>query len=215
MPSTCAICKLKTYRQVDEILCGFCHKLYHEKCLEKNEKELEKYRILTPTRKKAWSCDACTKKDRDAGNTLNAEELFHLPELTGERVRENPPETRCRGRKFEAKTEVYSTFVWHFVDAEGWRDSLLSLPKKWLSTTEATDEHGFPEDLPKVPVPPLEQTMAEYLRLLEPILTVQHHERVRAIVKQFTAPTGLGPILQEYLNEKREAEANWVSAVNR
>ncbi|XP_055678973.1 choline O-acetyltransferase [Lutzomyia longipalpis] len=51
--------------------------------------------------------------------------------------------------------------------------------------------------------------MTEYLRLLEPILTAQHHERVKAIVKQFTAPTGLGPILQEYLIEKREAEANW------
>lgn len=52
--------------------------------------------------------------------------------------------------------------------------------------------------------------MTEYLRLLEPILTSQHHERVKGIVKQFTAPTGLGPILQQYLIDKREEEANWV-----
>uniref|UniRef100_A0A1B0EZJ6 Choline O-acetyltransferase n=1 Tax=Phlebotomus papatasi TaxID=29031 RepID=A0A1B0EZJ6_PHLPP len=51
--------------------------------------------------------------------------------------------------------------------------------------------------------------MTEYLRLLEPILTSQHHERVKGIVKQFTAPTGLGPILQQYLIDKREEEANW------
>ena len=27
----------------------------------------------------------------------------------------------------------------------GWRDSILSLPKKWLSVSGATDEFGFPE----------------------------------------------------------------------
>lgn len=26
----------------------------------------------------------------------------------------------------------------------GWKDSILSLPKKWLSTSEDTDEYGFP-----------------------------------------------------------------------
>lgn len=27
----------------------------------------------------------------------------------------------------------------------GWRDSILSLPKKWLSVSGATDDFGFPE----------------------------------------------------------------------
>jgi hypothetical protein len=27
----------------------------------------------------------------------------------------------------------------------GWKDSILSLPKKWLSQTSDTDEYGFPE----------------------------------------------------------------------
>lgn len=52
--------------------------------------------------------------------------------------------------------------------------------------------------------------MTEYLRVLEPIITPQHHEKVKGIVKQFTAPNGLGPILQQALLEKREVEDNWV-----
>lgn len=68
------------------------------------------------------------------------------------------------------------------------------------------------QDLPKVPVPPLEQTLSEYLRILEPVLTHQQHDKTKLIVKNFT--NGLGPILQEYLQEKRENEDNWVSNIN-
>lgn len=63
--------------------------------------------------------------------------------------------------------------------------------------------------LPKVPVPALDQTMAEYLRVLQPIATPQQLERTRAIIKQFTAPNGLGMTLQQYLLDKQEAEDNW------
>lgn len=52
--------------------------------------------------------------------------------------------------------------------------------------------------------------MAEYLRVLEPVLSHQEHERTKAIVKQFASSSGLGPILHQYLVDKREAEDNWV-----
>lgn len=52
--------------------------------------------------------------------------------------------------------------------------------------------------------------MSEYLRALEPVLTQQQHDRTKAIVKQFCAPSGMGPTLHQYLVEKREAEDNWV-----
>uniref|UniRef100_A0A182F6G1 Choline O-acetyltransferase n=1 Tax=Anopheles albimanus TaxID=7167 RepID=A0A182F6G1_ANOAL len=61
--------------------------------------------------------------------------------------------------------------------------------------------------LPKVPVPTVEQTMAEYLRVLQPIVTAQQHERTKTIVKQFSAT--IAPALQEYLLQKRESEDNW------
>ncbi len=58
-------------------------------------------------------------------------------------------------------------------------------------------------------MPPLEQTLTEYLRILEPVLTQQQHDKTKMIVKNFIS--GLGQILQEYLQEKRENEDNWVS----
>ncbi|GAB0091489.1 hypothetical protein DMENIID0001_106750 [Sergentomyia squamirostris] len=75
MPSACDICKLKTYREVDAILCGSCHKLYHGKCLGMSEKELEEYRTLTPTRKQAWSCDACIKEKKDAAAAFDVNKV--------------------------------------------------------------------------------------------------------------------------------------------
>ncbi|KAI8130758.1 Choline O-acetyltransferase [Lucilia cuprina] len=64
--------------------------------------------------------------------------------------------------------------------------------------------------LPKVPVPPLEQTMADYIRALEPITTPAQLERTKAIIKEFTAPNGLGPRLHQYLVDRRETEENWL-----
>lgn len=52
--------------------------------------------------------------------------------------------------------------------------------------------------------------MDEYLRALEPVMSHQQHDRTKAIVKQFQSPSGLGPILHQYLADKREAEDNWV-----
>lgn len=66
------------------------------------------------------------------------------------------------------------------------------------------------QELPKLPLPELEETMAEYLRALKPTLTQQQNDRVTAIVKQFISPAGLGPTLHQHLAEKRDAEDNWV-----
>lgn len=63
--------------------------------------------------------------------------------------------------------------------------------------------------LPKVPVPPLEQTMSEYLRVLKPIVTAQQYDRAEKIVKQFSVSPG--PKLHQYLVDKRDADDNWVS----
>ncbi|XP_052836030.1 choline O-acetyltransferase [Drosophila gunungcola] len=91
----------------------------------------------------------------------------------------------------------------------GWKDSILSIPKKWLSTAESVDEFGFPDTLPKVPVPSLDETMADYIRALEPITTPAQLERTKELIRQFTAPQGIGPRLHQYLLDKREAEDNW------
>lgn len=63
--------------------------------------------------------------------------------------------------------------------------------------------------LPKVPVPPLEQTMAEYLRAIEPIVAPHQYEKTEKIVKKFMEQSG--PKLYQYLVDKREVADNWVS----
>ncbi|XP_039441942.2 choline O-acetyltransferase [Culex pipiens pallens] len=63
--------------------------------------------------------------------------------------------------------------------------------------------------LPKVPVPTLDQTMAEYLRVLSPIVTAQQLDHTRSVIKHFTAPNGPGTALQQYLLDKRDADDNW------
>lgn len=68
--------------------------------------------------------------------------------------------------------------------------------------------------LPKVPIPDLDQTMTEYVRIMQPVLTQQQHDRLKYLTKQFEAPGGLGPIFQAYLFDRRDHEPNWVSYWN-
>lgn len=79
-----------------------------------------------------------------------------------------------------------------------------------MKITEPFTKNPF-QTLPKVPVPPLDETMADYIRALEPITTPAQLERTKELIKQFVAPQGLGPRLHQYLLDKRDAEDNWVS----
>lgn len=56
----------------------------------------------------------------------------------------------------------------------------------------------------------MEETLTEYLRILEPITTKQQHDKTKALAKHFSS--NLGPKLQQYLEEKRDAEDNWVGS---
>ena len=60
-------------------------------------------------------------------------------------------------------------------------------------------------------MPPIEQTIAEYLRALKPILTTQQYEKTKHLAKQFLVHPG--PAVYQHLLEKREKEDNWVSRI--
>lgn len=66
------------------------------------------------------------------------------------------------------------------------------------------------QDLPKLPVPPLQQTLATYLQCMQHLVPEEQFRKSRAIVKRFGAPGGLGETLQEKLLERQEKTANWV-----
>ncbi|KAM7336367.1 hypothetical protein ACRRTK_004860 [Alexandromys fortis] len=66
-------------------------------------------------------------------------------------------------------------------------------------------------DLPKLPVPPLQQTLATYLQCMQHLVPEEQFRKSQAIVKRFGAPGGLGETLQEKLLERQKKTANWVS----
>lgn len=68
----------------------------------------------------------------------------------------------------------------------------------------------FFQDLPKLPVPPLQQTLDTYLQCMQHLVPEEQFRKSQAIVKRFGAPGGLGETLQEKLLERQEKTANWV-----
>ncbi|KAG7507732.1 choline O-acetyltransferase-like [Solea senegalensis] len=64
--------------------------------------------------------------------------------------------------------------------------------------------------LPKVPVPPLKQTLDMYLRCVQHLVTEQQFMKTKAVVEKFGAPGGVGEALQKKLLERRDKTINWV-----
>lgn len=64
-------------------------------------------------------------------------------------------------------------------------------------------------------MPPLQQTLATYLRCMQHLVPREQFRRSQAIVQQFGAPGGLGETLQQKLLERQEKTANWVSVAGR
>ncbi|XP_067409082.1 choline O-acetyltransferase [Emydura macquarii macquarii] len=64
--------------------------------------------------------------------------------------------------------------------------------------------------LPKLPVPPLQQTLHMYLQCMKHLVPEEQFRKTKAIVEQFGAAGGLGESLQQKLLDKREKTGNWV-----
>uniref|UniRef100_A0A665WU91 Choline O-acetyltransferase n=1 Tax=Echeneis naucrates TaxID=173247 RepID=A0A665WU91_ECHNA len=64
--------------------------------------------------------------------------------------------------------------------------------------------------LPKVPVPPLKQTLDTYLKCVQHLVKEEQFKKTKAIVEKFGAPGGVGEILQKKLLERRDKTTNWV-----
>ncbi|XP_024141426.1 choline O-acetyltransferase [Oryzias melastigma] len=64
--------------------------------------------------------------------------------------------------------------------------------------------------LPKVPVPPLKQTLDTYLKCVQLLVKEEQFKKTKAIVEKFGAPGGVGEVLQKKLVEQREKTINWV-----
>lgn len=70
----------------------------------------------------------------------------------------------------------------------------------------------WPQVLPKVPVPPLKQTLDTYLRCVQHLIDEKQFKKTKAIVEKFGAPGGVGEVLQKKLLERRDKINNWVKS---
>lgn len=66
--------------------------------------------------------------------------------------------------------------------------------------------------LPKVPVPPLRQTLDTYLKCVQHLIKEEQFKKTKAIVEKFGAPGGVGELLQKKLLERRDKTTNWVKS---
>ncbi|PLW47759.1 hypothetical protein PCASD_04374 [Puccinia coronata f. sp. avenae] len=62
--------------------------------------------------------------------------------------------------------------------------------------------------LPRLPIPPLEDTCARYIQVLEPLQTPKEHQRTKAVVERFLKNEG--PLLHERLKEYASTRASYI-----
>ncbi|XP_062352887.1 choline O-acetyltransferase [Cinclus cinclus] len=65
-------------------------------------------------------------------------------------------------------------------------------------------------EVPKLPVPPLQQTLRMYLQCMKHLVPEEQFKKTKAIVEKFGIPGGLGESLQQMLEERSEKTTNWV-----
>ncbi|XP_058527383.1 choline O-acetyltransferase isoform X2 [Ochotona princeps] len=85
---------------------------------------------------------------------------------------------------------------------------ILDKVSQKMATKMASSEE---EPLPKLPVPPLQQTLATYLKCMQHLVPQEQFRKSQAIVRRFGAPGGLGETLQQKLLERQQKTDNWVS----
>lgn len=67
----------------------------------------------------------------------------------------------------------------------------------------------YQESLPKLPIPKLEDTLAKYLRTLQPLLDTKDYERVKKIVADFQANLGV-ELQRRLLEHAKTAHNSWL-----
>ena len=72
---------------------------------------------------------------------------------------------------------------------------------------------AFQDELPKLPIPPMEDTCRRYLTALEALQDEKEHETTKKAVQEFLE--GDGPKIQKRLQEWAKTKARYVSCSTR
>lgn len=67
--------------------------------------------------------------------------------------------------------------------------------------------------LPKLPVPPLQQSLQKYLKAVRPLVNDEEFEITSKAVEEFGKENGIGEELQEMLEKRAKLEKNWVPII--
>lgn len=65
--------------------------------------------------------------------------------------------------------------------------------------------------LPRLPVPPLQQSLDHYLKALQPIVSEEEWAHTKQLVDEFQTSGGVGERLQKGLERRAKKMENWVS----
>lgn len=68
----------------------------------------------------------------------------------------------------------------------------------------------YQSSLPKLPVPPLQQSLQKYLKAARPLVNDEEYEKTSKVVKEFGKENGTGKDLQEMLEKRAKLQDNWV-----
>ena len=82
--------------------------------------------------------------------------------------------------------------------------------KAWSKESKARDDEPTEYDeLPKLPLPPLSETMAQYLDNIRPIVQENVYQQAKQIVDKFCVKDGVGEKAILLLEDKQEKVDNW------
>ena len=71
--------------------------------------------------------------------------------------------------------------------------------------------YSHQESLPRLPVPPLQQTLDKYLNAVRPLVNDDEYENTKSLVNIFGSEDGYGKHLHEQLLEHAKTKENWLS----
>ena len=69
----------------------------------------------------------------------------------------------------------------------------------------------YQSSLPKLPVPPLQQSLKKYLKAVLPLVSDAEFKRTHQVVEEFGMKNGIGERLQKALEDRAKTHDNWVS----